>query len=397
MNENDQEILTKWHARRSSMIRRRIQEEVESELEVESSLLRESTPFVRIKVHSIQSKETRHESCILTVWQPTEEQLSILKEGCSVQIQNLAVRESSYDGRIQLSANSRTPIESYPIQSVSFMEQIGFRHRCFLNLYEVHKLSHFADNLVGSSITSGKDFDVAAVQINMMEPTDTCNERRLYVTDETNMVLRIHCKVPLAGSTARGLTSDGNLSFIPLALCDLRIKPFDPDEQCAVAEFGELSSIATTNCRVEELGRWVAVARDKELQQIAAYCNANISLWDGGDQRIAFGYVVGLGAESVEKLFIEVDCCGQGLHKWEFPIHLLESMLSALNSAETPSVVLGPREESRVSNLGVLGPIFRARGVLWRFRLSSNRHHSIVYSACKANRAVLGRLYLTWH
>jgi hypothetical protein len=190
--------------------------------------------------------------------------------------------------------------------------------------------------------------------------------------------------------------SDSNRHFVPLAFCDLLVRPFDPDEQCAVAEFGELSSLAATNYRVEVLGRWLASSRD-EIVRTYEYCKANIPLWDGGDRRTAFGYIIGLSAETAEKLYIEVDCCGQGLHQWELPIHILESMISVIHSEEEQAVLLGPREESRVSHLGVLSRIFRARGILWKFQLSSSRHHGVVHVACKADKAALGRVYQSWH
>lgn len=396
MNESDREAITKWQAHRSSMIRRRIHEEVESELEVETSLLRESTPFVRIKVHSIDPIPTRTESCVLTLWQPTEEQLSLLKDGNAVQMQNLTVRESSHDGQLQLAANSRTVMEPCPIPPASLLEKIDFHHRYFLNLFQVHKLCHSAGDAASSMKTHGSDFDVAAVQINLVETPDIRDKYRIYVTDETGLILRIHCREHLWGMAAKGFVSDGNHRFIPVALCDLCIMSYDPGEQCAVAEFGELSSHAAGNNRIEDLARWVAMSQDNELLRIASYCQANIPYWDGGEQLTAFGYVIGLSSENSEKLCIEVDCCGQGLHKWELPAHVLESMIVALNSSEEQTVLLMPEEESRVSRLGVLGPTFRSRGVLWQFRVLSNQSHDVVLIACKADRAALGRLYQTW-
>jgi hypothetical protein len=397
MNESDREAITRWQAHRNSLIRRRIQDEVESELEVETSLLRESTPFVRIKVCSIDPIPTRNESCVVTLWQPTEEQLSLLKDGNVVQMQNLTVRESSYDGHLQLGANSRTVMESCAMPPASYLERIDFNHRSFLNLFEVHKLSHSIGDESYSTKAVDHDIDIAAVQVKLIEPScDSEAKYRIYVTDETGLVLRIQCKEHLWGMAARGFMSDGTQSFVPVALCDLCIKPYDPKEQCAVAEFGELSSHAVADDRIKDLNRWVAVSSDSELLRIASYCQTTIPFWDGGEQLTAFGSVIGLSSEQLEKICIEVDCCGQGVHQWELPANVLESMILALSSSLGQTVLTTHEEDSRLSRLGVLGPIFRSRGVLWQFRLRSNPTNITVVSACKADRAALGRLYQTW-
>ena len=91
-------IISRWTEKRSTLVHRRIREEVESELQTETSLVRESTNFLRVKVHSVDPKSSCNENAMLTIWQPTEEQLGFLKEGTSVEFHNLAVRESTYDG-----------------------------------------------------------------------------------------------------------------------------------------------------------------------------------------------------------------------------------------------------------------------------------------------------------
>ena len=196
LSNDDKCTISRWKEKRSSLIHRRVREEVESELETETSLIRESTNFLRLKVHSIDPKCSRNETAMLTIWQPTEVQLVCLKEGRSVEVHSLAVRESTYDGISQLVANSRTIIEPFAFEAPSLAEKIGFRQRRLLNLLEVHTLSHGESNEKGGTMKN-VNFDVAAVQIHV-QTTKIPDEFIFYLCDEVHGYLKqLHRKVLL--------------------------------------------------------------------------------------------------------------------------------------------------------------------------------------------------------
>lgn len=382
MTDDEKSEISKWKEKRSSSINRRVREEVESELEVETSLVRESTSFLRVKVHSIHPKSSVNESAILTIWQPTEEQLAFLNEGTAVEIHNLAVRHSAYDGVPQLVANSRTIIERFEFEASSLAKTIGFRHRRFLNIFSVHKLSHQVSNEKGGKI-SNENFDTAAVQIHV-QTTNVEDDFTFYLSDETNLILRVHCRNP--PSALKTFLLSKRQSFPTYAMRDLIIRPFDDEEQCAVAEFSEVSSVVSTNDRLENLSKWVA-SSEFEVQQIAAYVEAGLPLWESDCiKKIYLGYVIGFRCESIEKLYIEVDCCGQGAFEWKVPFAILEQMISTISSVNL--------QKCLSIQDGELSSVFRSKSVLWRFQVVSEPD-VVVYSATKAEKRAIGHLYKT--
>jgi hypothetical protein len=391
-DNQEKKIISRWREQRNALVHRRVQQEVEAELETDTTLIRESKNFQRVRVYSIDPKTSCRESALLTIWQPTEEQLGLLKEGTAVEIHNLALRDATYDGSLQLIANSRTSIESFTFQASSLIEKIGFRQRRFLNIFQVHKLSHEATH--DRFRRKQSDFDVAAVQIHVVEPSDSSDAFSFYVTDETNLILRVHCKKPPLMLKTLLL---GEKRFSPYAMRDLVICPFDQEQQCAVAEFRDMSSFVMSNEHVERLKNWASLSSRKDLSQIAAYLRAGLPLWEqDSDQKVSLGYIMGLRTESKDKIYIEVDCCGHGCYEWKLPARVLQQMISSI-SVDDLQVSLSPEQEDRISKFGMLSKILRARGILWRFQLSSVAvAESVVCSATEANKHNIGLLYETF-
>jgi len=390
-SNHDKNVISRWREKRSSSIHRRVREEVEAELETETSLMRESTSFLRIRVHSIDPKISRNESAMLTIWQPTEDQLGILKEGVSVEIHNLAVRKSSYDGRPQLVANNRTIIEPFVFQASSLVGQIGFRKRRYLNLFQVQALSHEAAHGEGES-KKYSEFDVAAVQVHVEQPMAS-GDFVFYLSDETNLILRVHCKNP--PQILKTMLLSENQPFPSYAMRDLSICPFDQKQQCAVAEFCDVSSVVLIHQRVKKLSTWAASSSMTELQQIAAYIKADLPLWEQDcNEKTCLGYVMGLRAKSAGKIYIEVDCCGQGSYEWKVPVRILRQMMSDISVDNLQAILLPDQAENRTANSGTLSSMFRARSILWRFQLLSEPEPA-VSGASRADKHTIGRLYET--
>ena len=104
-------------------------------------------------------------------------------------------------------------------------------------------------------------------------------------------------------------------------------------------------------------------------------------MWHSTDNFTAIGYVVGLKSVSSKNLHIEVDCGTSQIEEWELPIPLLEEVLPAIPSLQ--KVALLPKEEQRLLVFGVLGEFFRAKGILWHFRLKTNGANILGPSICK--------------
>ncbi len=380
------------------MLRRRIQDEVEAELETETSLLRESSPFLRVKVHSIDPRDACHESGLLTIWHPTAEQLSLLKEGSAVQIFDLAVRHSLFDGYIQLKANQRTVIEHFSIHISSIVDRIGYTERRFLTMLEVHKLAHAACTKAGTQ-PEHVDVDTAVVIVHIHEPSNTQEQTILFVTDETNLILRVQCKsLP---HSLNVLLSGKPKHSCAFALCDLRLLGFDSFQQCAVAEFTDLSSVIASNDRVEDLTAWVSQLTNSDLSHIAACLKAGLPRFEqNGDTRVAVGYIIGLRADATsDVLYVQVDCCGFAFYEWELPFPVLERMLSTVSS-QIQNASRSSSEEVIAKGLGALESIFRARGMVWKFHIllkptTAGQNQHIVSQADLADDTLIAQIYLT--
>ena len=143
LSEEARLIVSKWNEKRRILLQKRVEEEVQAEMEADHSLVRESIPFVRLKVCSVgPCSSVKCEEAMLTIWKPTEDQLGMIQEGQSVEAQNLSVRQSMFDGFLQLTGNSRTVLEEFRPAKSSFLQPLAFSKRRFLTLFEVHLLCH---------------------------------------------------------------------------------------------------------------------------------------------------------------------------------------------------------------------------------------------------------------
>jgi hypothetical protein len=378
LNADDKVIVSKWREKRSSILRDRLQKEVEAELECDTSMTRKSTPFIRLLVQTQDvasqeekpSKAVKCEEALLTIWQPTEEQIGVLKAGAVLQLQNVAVRESKYDGLVQLTANSRTCLEALESSVVPTRRSSQSSKRWFQNLFRIHIHSH---KLQGSANENNRLVDVDTVVVLLkVETLDSSADAKsiLYVTDETKLILRIHCDtVPcdLKGSLWEHQCGKIGAMRI-LSFSNLRVLPFDLVENCAVARFCDTSilSKAASN-RSDILRNWTESSGGQDtVDNVSYFMDARLSIRERHDYIVALGYIVGFKVESSASLQIEVDTGGDELQDWEFPIHLLQELDFEGSEA---TVSLCPDEEKRATALGVMEKLFRARGVLFRFQL----------------------------
>jgi hypothetical protein len=134
LNVLEKSTVEKWRQKRLGIIQRRVREEAEAELETDVTLVRKSTPFLRVKLHSVHPSTSKCEMAMLTIWEPTEEQMNVLKEGTTVEVKNLGVNEAVYEGMLQLKGNHRTILESIDLHDTSLAERLGYAKRRWLSL-----------------------------------------------------------------------------------------------------------------------------------------------------------------------------------------------------------------------------------------------------------------------
>jgi hypothetical protein len=377
LNADDKVIMSNWREKRSIILRDRLQKEVEAELECDTSLIRKSTPFIRLLVQTqdVASQEEKPykaakcEEALLTIWQPTEDQIGVLKAGSVLQLQNVAVRESKYDGLVQLTANSRTCLEALESSVVPTRRSSQSTKRWFQNLFRIHLQSH---KLQGSADKNSRLVDVDTVVVLLkVETLDSSADEKLllYVTDETKLILRIHCDIVPSGLERSSWEHQSGKEGVMriLSLSNLRVLPFDRVENCAVARFCDTSILSKeASNRLDLLRNWAESGGQDTVDNVSHFMDARLSIRERHDWLTALGYIVGFKVESSSSLQIEVDTGGDQLQDWEFPIHLLQELV--FEGSEV-AVSLCPDEEKRAIALGVMEKLFRARGIIFRFQL----------------------------
>jgi hypothetical protein len=382
----DQVVVDKWKEKRDTLLRGMTQKVIEERLNSDTAMFRESTPFIRVFVKSYhpfnEKKGTEEPACegaLLTIWNPSEQQLGLLREGHVVRIRNLSVRATKHEGLIQLTAGAKTEMESIlssPLLPIK-LASLGYFNRVFTKLFRVHAIAKkLSANLLLSS--PAPEVDTAAILLRISQEGNTGERELLYMADETGLVLRVE----------RDRTSDQDDTFISrsksawqnaenpttVAFRDLRITHFDSAENCAVAVYTQTSCVASKTPRFSELLKWAkSPSGCSLLRRLAACMDSGIPLNQptSNQTAIATGYIAGFNIPEISNnshLEIKVDCGMAELLVWDFPFFLLDDVLSLCNIAPEP-VSLEREVDEMYAKLKVLGKIFGARGLLLVFSL----------------------------
>jgi hypothetical protein len=399
MSEEDRTILASWMVRRRALLQQRVQEEVEAELETDISLLRKSTPFIRVLVHTaatINLKDTPLETAVLTIWDPAEEQLSILNEGEVIEVQGVGVHSSIYDGFLQLSSRGKSPMRrSEPAAFSLIRKTSGFEPRKTLNMFRAHVFAHRNDNPTeqSSNVKRRRTFDTVGVTVSPLMPSvGGMPGYELYLTDQSWLLLRVHFeKSPyeLTKLQARDRV---------IALNDLQMLEFDVMTNCAVARYTCLSSVSKVppEC-LARLEQWRKES-PSELERVSAYLEARVPLFESSRAATIIGAIVGLNPSSdASMLSIEVDSGGESSHELSLPTSSLSTIRDVV---EKSSTFLLASEESRLEGMTHLDFLFRAHGVQFRFDVSKrelrNKFSWVVQKVEKADLQSMARLHSLW-
>jgi len=391
LNREDRATIDRWKSKRGSLLQSRIQQEVQAKLEDEPVLQRESKPFIRLSVRSFdrslltEGKPTSSDEAVLTVWQPTEEQLSLLREGIIVRAENLSTGKRTYEGRIQLSANSRTAMGAVPSTPLSrrIFRKSGFTERTYASIFQLHVCSRQL------SQASASTYDFVGVVLKVTDE-ESSHRTFIYLTDKSNLVVRVQCRNIQGLGDLIGLRSPIARQSIEhprvIAFRDVTIMPFDKAERVAVVDFRSgVSSLWShaTEPTTASLRCWVESPEGrKKLVHLATYCDANLNPMQQyvATFHSALGYIAGITVQSSNQLRILVDCA-TGIQEWAFPLHLVHDV--NIPSSATETVCLNPADEKTCSQMCILGKIFRARGTLFHFVLRRTPQSITISRPCK--------------
>jgi hypothetical protein len=402
LNEEGKTVIDRWRAKRSGMLQTRIQQEVHSRIEEEKSLVRNSTPFLRLLVTShdrsllnpLVQRITKctKEDATITIWSPTEEQISLIREGAVIRAENLSARHH-YDGRLQLSANGRTNISSRSSTSVSRdLLSLCYQERKSDSLFQIHIRSRRqlqGGNISANSLGGSAEHDITGVILKVVE-SESKEMTNVYLTDKSKLVVRVQCG---------GIKSIGDLLGLcsPIArLCvahprvvafrDLAVLPFDEVENCAVLEFRAISSIRAdgADSLSSNLRQWAESSTGRaRLVCHAAYLDAGLLTLQRPEATFTtlVGYIAGFKVQPSQHLCVLVDAGNETIQEFTFPFHLLPNVVLPNTKRETVS--LNTDVEGLCSKLKLLGTFFRARGILHRFLLKRTPQTITSYRPCE--------------
>lgn len=363
------------------MLRDRMREEIDAKLEEHEDLFRPSTPFLKIIVESSNRRndgkfpKNRCDEALLTVWNPSDQQLESIRDGALIRVKNLAVKDTRFDGILQLSANGRTEIKALSDDNHSLKEpKIGDNIQIFCRIFKIQVLSK---NTLSNEVCP-QEINVVGIVLKF-ELQAGGSGWSFHLTDTSGLVLRVQCHLQNVGQHS-SITSLSQIAKQNVAgasvitvVRGLRVLPFDYANNCAVAEFIATSSIqpVSTAKETEKLLRWSCsdIGR-KRLELLALHVNVGISRFNQTNTELvqAIGHVSGFQVLKNQQLFISVDCGGSLFQTWKFPLSRIKDFAKLCQDLDG-SVVLNLEEEAKIAALASLGRIFRARQSLYRFSL----------------------------
>jgi hypothetical protein len=372
LSMSERDVVNRWRERRSVLIHDRVRKEMEAKFEEYDLVFTPGTPCLRMLVRdvvrssAIGTNEAGNEA-LLTVWNPSQEQIDLLTEGTSVRAKNLGVKNYRHDGLLQLNANGRTAFARLPtIQTSS--------GRCSIGIARIHALSQRNHGL------RWPDVDVSGVLLRSqkLDQHGQNSSWDILLSDRSGMVLRVVCTRKRDENDswfASGSNARENITSTPtiISFRDLRLLPFDRDERWAVAEFKETSSLQLNaiDKSTERIRLWSrSPSGQSSLRSLTASVDARIPflLPSAGRSFVSIGHITGFTLASRE-LVVQVDCGGGKLNAWRFPHKLI--LAADLGKDSQSSVFLNIDEERRLSVTPSLEKLFRSRA-LCRFQLQPN-------------------------
>jgi hypothetical protein len=413
LQESEKLAIDNWKLRRAVLLQDRMRQEIDARLEEHDELLPPSTPFVRVLVKGFGARQLDFDEALLTIWNPAAEQLDSLKEGAVVRMKNIAVRENKYEGRIQLSANSRTAMstifENLPQPELS--KYITYAARNFTRILRIHV--HSKQMLTASEPKHfPSEVDVFGIILKVEKPPGFPGWF-VYLADDSGLVLRVQSDSERRGhSSFLAPTSSAreNVEQPPVlvAFRDIRVMPFDSVEKCAVAQFRDTSSFhqKQEEGKLGDLRLWAVSNKGRRrLRKLAAFFDADIPIFDSLATKpwIAVGYIAGFQVLPSQQLVVRVDCGGCRLQTWKFPLALISCFAASCDDLRG-SVILNREEEATLAQLASLARAFRARQSMYRFSLHRLAVSPTNFPDCHyevdqvgiANTEALGSLYFAF-
>jgi hypothetical protein len=403
LKDSAQRQILEWKEKRSVSLQRRMQEEMESKLEEIEFDNTTTTPFLRCIVRSAGlDSEGLEDEAVLTIWQPSEDQMAILKNGACLRLQRVDVQPHTYNGRKQLQARRETAMyvseNTPPCITTKTTSRVVYS-----NLLDVH--------VIARSIENADDFGtherlnligyVVAVGHNRSTPKSTT----VCLTDESNLLLKIvfpNARGQLNHDIRALLESHSvaasRSTFAVAGFEQLRVHRFDTEDSSTVLVCDEFSVVhaAPKGTRTSKLRSLLQRPEKVRFLRIKA-ASAAVGVPEfipTENRRTLVGHILNFHLSANQQLVLHIDVGSNGTAAAAVPLEILMEMQSDVTDeyAEYPVAFI---DDCVVDQLQSLNWLYQCRHVLFKFIVdrAEGSDRDEVLSMEPTDAGVLAELY----
>ena len=242
LDESDKITIDSWLLRKRELLQAAHQKAIEGAMSKELCV-RRSTPFLRVRVKilrraPIKSMNAANSTALLTIWEPSDDRINLLKEGKAIRLRNLSCRPQ-VDGEVQLSVNGKTSLEELRKPNSSVLQNSGYEERFFSPIIRLHIMS--------KSERCQYDFDVVGYIVHAHPVKDSATSSSIYMTDESGLLLRLERYFDSEEFFAPPwkMTKYSRECSLVYSFQNLKLINFDTVQNCAVALWTEYSAVCS--------------------------------------------------------------------------------------------------------------------------------------------------------
>lgn len=382
LDDRSRNEILNWKEKRSMSLQRRMQEEMEARLEETSTNMNETTPFIRCILRTsglwdhvgFDGDPLEDEAC-LTVWRPTEDQLSILKTGSTLWLRKVDVQPKLFDGRKQFVAQRETVIEHAACITPKKINTDP-SNVDFASLLEAHILGRSWADLQHSE--NERRLNLIGFIIGVEQ---TKNSLTILMTDESYLLVRIaldHGGRNVLSKLRYVVESASSAlvrnSFAVVGFENIVLEKFDHLTSCAIFGWGHKSH-ALLDPNGPRATRLKSLLRQKErvqlLQETASFSVLGIPRRSSLDRaQVLVGYIADFRLMKCHQLLLTIDVGSELTRAVSVPLAVLLEMQHIMEfKSLSCSVAFIDNEDCALDQLQSLRWLYRCRHILFKFAL----------------------------
>lgn len=415
--------IDSWQHVRNERINDSIQKNITKSLENDFGTQKKYSSFIQCYVRGfVQNADNpgnpfttkAGNEAMLTIWDPNEDQCSMLKEGAVIQCRNLGVSPSPTfpDGILQLSANKSIKIEQLDTAPTrdKALEIVGYPKQSFDSLLFLSiKSKKLCVNEIRYPEVDCKgyllDFEVTTIQSIL--------KLVLYLTDASGLILRIeHEEYCESDNFIRDLKQmkSREISERYLMFRNIRLLPFDSVRGHAVAIWTKFSFTFDGQSKKQssDIDKYKTPPPTKDKYALLLH-QINLGVPTGfkmpKTMALTFGYVTDFtvirseeaaqNKEEVNRIHMSFDCFGDGsVIDVLIPNNLVHPLLAhSLDNSEPPWQLCDILSKSSLLRKKLVGSSILIRALI-QLVDDGNSDFYVLVESSRANIGSLTNLYL---